>query len=76
MANNSEILLRWIRVAQNRANHELVKVLWFARDMIDGITAFDDPDKVEEMKPKITAAFDAMNQDNEELIGIRKELNL
>lgn len=76
MTASSEVLLRWIRVAQTRANHELTKVLWFARDMLDGITALDDPRKVEEMKPKITAAFDAMNQDNEELMRIRKELKL
>ena len=72
----SETLLRWIRIAQNRNNTELVKTLWFARDMVDGITALDDPEKVEQMKPIITKAFDAMNQDNEELVKIRKELQL
>jgi len=44
--------------------------------MVDGITALDDPEKVEQMKPIITKAFDAMNQDNEELVKIRKELQL
>ncbi len=72
----SETLLHWIRIAQSRTNIELAKTLWFARDMIDGITALDDPEYSEQMKTKITEAFNAMNQDNEDLLKIRKELSL
>ena len=76
MPTTSSILLKWIQISQNRGSHELTKILWFARDMSDGITVHDDPYYVTAMLPRITTAFDAMDQSSAELQQVRKELGL
>jgi len=66
----SEILTLWIRIARKREDIPLVLALWHARDICDGI--YDS----EEVRIEITKAFDAMDQENEDLKIVREEMGL
>ena len=69
----SDIILKWMHAASNRNNYELRKELCCARDMLDGI--LDEwPEYACKHLPAIMAELDRMNQEDENVIAIKRAL--
>ena len=73
MQSASDILTTWIAEARRRNNTKLTLALWHARDIVDGIAVLYDQSGIPE---EIREAFDAMDQNNEDLKLVRKEVGI
>ena len=71
--NISDTLFSWMQIAFRRNNFELRKELCVLRDILDGI--LDEwPEYACKHLPAIMAELDRMNQDDENVIAIKKAL--
>lgn len=69
----SDTLLKWMQIAFRRNNFELRKELCVLRDMLDGLLD-ETPEYACKHLPAIMAELDRMNQEDENVIAIKKAL--